>query len=145
MIRPNSLSALLLTLLTIGSLQANAYLTFFGGMDQALYDDFKKDIGGQINGAENTLKQTASHYGPGHMASNGTIVQVTKQEGKVSLGSSTIQIDFKTDQIIETVRPGRVVKVRPNSWPQFQIPDEEYLGGNKPAERFPTHAIFPKY
>ena len=74
MIRPNSLSALLLTLLTIGSLQANASLTFFGGMDQALYDDFKKDIGGQINGTENTLKHTASHYGPGHMASNRKIV-----------------------------------------------------------------------
>ena len=145
MIRPNSLSALLLTLLTIGSLQANASLTFFGGMDQALYDDFKKDIGGQINGAENTLKHTASHYGPGHMASNRKIVQVTKQEGKVSLGSSAIQIDFKTDQIIEAVRPGRVVKVRPNSWPQVQIPREEYLGGNKLEERFPTPDIFPKY
>ena len=145
MIRPNSLSALLLTLLTIGSLQANASLTFFGGMDQALYDDFKKDIGGQINGAENTLKHTASHYGPGHMASNGTIVQVTKQEGKVSLGSSGIQIDFKTDQIMQAIRPGRVVKVRPNSWPQVQIPREEYLRGNKPEERFPTPAIFPKY
>ncbi len=114
-------------------------------MDQALYDDFKKDIGGQINGAENTLKHTASHYGPGHMASNRKIVQVTNQEGKVSLGSNAIQNDFKTDQIIEAIRPGRVVKVRPNSWPQVQIPREEYLRGNKPEERFPTPAIFPKY
>ena len=145
MIRPNFLSALLLTLLTIGSLQANASLTFFGGMDQALYDDFKKDIGGQINGAENTLKQTASHYGPGHMASKGPILEVTKIKGDIPLGSSGIQIHFKTDLIIEAVRPGKVVKVRPNSWPKVQIPDEEYLGGNKPEERFPTPAIFPKY
>jgi hypothetical protein len=125
--------------------QATATLTLFGGMDQALYDDFQKGIGGQINGAENTLKHTASHYGPGHMASNGTIVEVTKQEGKVPLGSSGIQIDFKTDQIIEAIRPGRVVKVRPDSWPKSQIPREEYLFKNSPENRFPTPAIFPKY
>ena len=125
--------------------QATATLTLFGGMDQALYDDFKKESGGQINGAENTLKHTASHYGPGHMASNGKIVQVTKQEGKVPLGSSGIQVDFKTDQIIEAIRPGRVVKIRPDSWPKSQIPREEYLFNNSPENRFPTPAIFPKY
>ena len=125
--------------------QATATLTLFGGMDQVLYDDFKKESGGQINGAENTLKHTASHYGPGHMASNGKIVQVTKQDGKVPLGSSGIQIDFKTDQIIEAIRPGRVVKIRPDSWPKSQIPREEYLFNNSPENRFPTPDIFPKY
>ena len=79
------------------------------------------------------------------MASNGKIVQVTKQEGKVPLGSSGIQVDFKTDQIIEAIRPGRVVKIRPNSWPKSQIPREEYLLNNSPENRFPTPAIFPKY
>jgi hypothetical protein len=113
-------------------------------MDQSLYNDFKKDVGGQINGAENTLKHTASHYGPGHMASNGKIIQVTKQEGKVPLGSSGIQIDFKTDQIIEAIRPGRVVRIRPDSWPKSQIPREEYLFNNSPENRFPTPAIFRK-
>jgi hypothetical protein len=124
--------------------QATAFLTLFGGMDQSLYNDFKKDVGGQINGAENTLKHTASHYGPGHMASNGKIIQVTKQEGKVPLGSSGIQIDFKTDQIIEAIRPGRVVRIRPDSWPKSQIPREEYLFNNSPENRFPTPAIFRK-
>jgi hypothetical protein len=125
--------------------QATATLTLFGGMDQALYDDFKKESGGQINGAENTLKHTASHYGPGHMASNGKIVQVTKQEGKIPLGSSGIEVGFKTDQIIEAIRPGRVVKIRPDSWPKSQIPREEYLFHNTPELRFPTPDIFPKY
>jgi hypothetical protein len=125
--------------------QATATLTLFGGMDQALYDDFKKDIGGQINGAENTLKHTASHYGPGHMASGGKIVQVTKQESNIPLGSSGIQVDFKTDQIIEAIRPGRVVRIRPDSWPKSQIPREEYLFNNSPENRFPTPDIFPKY
>ena len=114
-------------------------------MDQTLYDDFKKDIGGQINGTENTLKHTAGHYGPGHMASSGKIVQVTKQENEVPLGSSGIQVDFTTDQIIEAIRPGRVVRIRPASWPKMQIPREEYLFNNSPENRFPTPAIFPKY
>ena len=125
--------------------QATAALTLFGGMDQAIYNDFKKESGGQINGAENTLKHTGGHYGPGHMASSGKIIQVTKQEGKVPLGSSGIKVDFKTDQIIEAIRPGRIVRIRPNSWPKSQIPREEYLFHNTPELRFPTPDIFPKY
>ena len=125
--------------------QATASLTLFGGMDSTLYDDFKKDVGGQINGSENTLKHSAGNYGPGHMASNGKIVQVTKQEDNISLGSSGIQIQFQTDLVIEAIRPGRIVRIRPDSWPKMQIPREEYLFHNSPEARFPTPAIFPKY
>ncbi len=39
----------------------------------------------------------------------------------------------------------RVVRVRPGSWPQVQVPREEYLNDTSPEERFPTPAIFPKY
>jgi len=119
--------------------------TLFGGMDSSLYADFKKDLGGQINGAEHTLKHTAGHYGPGHMASGGKIVGVTKTIGQIPLGSSGIQIQFQTDLIIEGIRPGRVVRIRPESWPKRQIPREEYLFQNSPEDRFPTPAIFPKY
>ncbi len=125
--------------------QATASLTLFGGMDSTLYDDFKKDVGGQINGSENTLKHSAGNYGPGHMASNGKIVQVTKQEDNISLGSSGIQIQFQTDLVIEAIRPGRIIRIRPDSWPKMQIPREEYLSQNSPENRFPTPAIFPKY
>jgi hypothetical protein len=114
-------------------------------MGSTLYDDFKKDVGGQINGAENTLKHTAGHYGPGHMASGGKILRVKKASGKIPLGSSGIQIQFETDLIIEGIRPGRIIRVRPNSWPKMQIPREEYLFNNSPKDRFPTPAIFPKY
>ena len=125
--------------------QATASVTLFGGMDQSLYNDFKKESGGQINGSENTLKHTAGHYGPGHMASNGKIIRITKQGGKIPLGSSGIQVDFHTDQIIEAIRPGRVIRIRPDSWPKSQIHREEYLFNNSPENRFPTPAIFPKY
>lgn len=119
--------------------------TLFGGMDSSLYNDFQKGIEAQINGAENTLKHAAGHYGPGHIASSGKILDVTKVTGEVPLGSSGIQIQFETDLIIEGIRPGRIVRVRPGSWPKTQIPREEYLFENNPKDRFPSPDIFPKY
>lgn len=125
--------------------RATATATLFGGMDDSLYADFKKDIGAQMNAAENTLKHTAGHYGPGHMASSGTIRAVTRALGDIPLGSSGIRIRFETDLIIEGIRPGRVIRVRPQSWPKMQVPREEYLFNNTPENRFPTPTIFPKY
>jgi hypothetical protein len=125
--------------------RATVTATLFGGMDPALYADFQKGVSAQINGAENTLKHTAGHYGPGHMASNGKIREVTRADDEVPLGSSGIQVHFETDLIIEGIRPGRVVRIRPGSWPKMQIPREEYLFQNSPQDRFPTPDIFPKY
>ena len=119
--------------------------TLFGGMDESLYADFKKGAHAQMNAVESNLKHTHGAYSPAHMASKGPILEVTKIIGKIPLGSSGIQIDFKTDLIIEGIRPGRNIRVRPSHWPNVNIPREEYLGGNKPEERFPTPAIFPKY
>ena len=125
--------------------RATASATLFGGMDSSLYADFRKGVEGQVNGAEQTLKHTAGHYGPGHMASSIKILGVNETTGKVPLGSSGIQIQFETDLVIEGIRPGRIVRIRPGNWPKTQIPREEYLFGNSPEARFPTPAIFPKY
>jgi hypothetical protein len=124
---------------------ATVTATLFGGMDDSLYADFKKDVSAMMNPVENTLKHTHGAYGPRHMACRGPVIEVTRLEGKAPLGSSGIQVTFKTDLILEGIRPGRIVRICPESWPQVQIPREEYLGGNKPEERFPTPAIFPKY
>jgi hypothetical protein len=78
------------------------------------------------------------------MASRGAILEVLKTPGAAPLGSSGIQIRFETDLIIEGLRPGRPVRVRPTAWPQVQVPREEYLQDNL-EERFPSPAIFPKY
>jgi hypothetical protein len=127
--------------------RATVTATLFGGMDPSLYADFQK--GGQVlmNGAENTLKHAGGGYGPAHMASKGTVLDVTKAPGEPPLGSSGIQVRFETDLVIEGIRPTRVVRVRPMTWPQVQVPREEYLGdGNFSHEdRFPTPSIFPKY
>ncbi len=124
---------------------ATVTATLFGGMEDSLYADFKKGVSAMMNPVENTLKHTHGAYGPRHMASRGSVLEVTRLEGTAPLGSSGIQVRFKTDLILEGIRPGRVVRLCPGSWPQVQIPREEYLGGNKPEERFPTPAIFPKY
>ena len=128
--------------------RATVTATLFGGMDASLYADFKKDVSAMMNAVENTLKHThGGHYGPAHMASKGPILDVIKTDGRVPLGSSGIQIRFETDLIIEGIRPGRVVRVRPASWPQVDVPREEYLGDGSFSheDRFPTPAIFPKY
>jgi hypothetical protein len=117
--------------------------TLFGGMDTSLYADFQKNASAMMNASENNLKHTHGTYGPAHMAAKGTILEVSKTEGEVPFGSSGIQIRFETDLIIEGIRPGRVVRVRPTSWLQVDIPREEYLGDDaKLQERFPTPAIF---
>ena len=127
--------------------RAKVTATLFGGMDDSLYADFKKDSPAGMNAVENTLKHTHGAYGPAHMASRGRILDVITTTDEAPLGSSGIQIRFETDLIIEGIRPGRTVRVRPGNWPQVDVPREEYLndGSSGTEERFPTPAIFPKY
>lgn len=119
--------------------------TLFGGMDESLYADFQKNTSAMMNAVESNLKHTHGAYSPAHMASKGPILDVVKTKGEIPFGSSGIQIQFKTDLIIEGIRPGRNIRVRSGHWPNVNIPREEYLGGNTPEERFPSPAIFPKY
>ena len=125
--------------------RAKVTATLFGGMDDSLYADFEKGVSAQMNAAENTLKHTHGAYGPSHMASRGTVLEVVRTDGEPPLGSSGVQILFETDLVIEGIRPGRVVRVRPGNWPQVQVPREEYLDGGTPERRFPTPDIFPRY
>jgi hypothetical protein len=124
--------------------RAKVTATLFGGMDNSLYADFKAGSSAQLNSVENTLKHTHGDYSPAHMASGGAILEVTRLPGDAPLGSSGIQIRFETDQIIEGIRPGRVVRVRPTSWPLVNLSREEYLRESL-EERFPSPDIFPKY
>jgi hypothetical protein len=124
--------------------RAKVTATLFGGMDNSLYADFKVGSSAQMNAVESTLKHTHGDYSPAHMASGGSILEVTKLPGEAPLGSSGIQIRFETDLIIEGIRPGRVVRVRPASWPVVNLSREEYLRENI-EERYPSPDIFPKY
>lgn len=126
--------------------RATVTATLFGGMDASLYADFRKGDNAMMNAVENTLKHTHGAYGPSHMASRGTILDVTQLPGQAPTGSSGIQVRFETDLVIEGIRRGRVVRMRPGNWPHVQVPREEYLNdANSLEERFPTPDIFPKY
>jgi hypothetical protein len=126
--------------------RATVTATLFGGMDPTLYADFQKGVQAVMNGVENTLKHAGGGYGPAHMASKGVVLDVEQATGDVPLGSSGIRIRFETDLIIEGIRPGRVVRIRPAGWPAVNLPREEYVGdGSNPEDRFPTPGVFPKY
>jgi hypothetical protein len=128
--------------------RATVTATLFGGMDASLYADLKPGVTALMNGAENTLKHTeGGTAGPTQMAAGGRLLDVTPLPGKAPLGSSGIRIRFETDLITEGMRPKRIVKVRPGSWPDLHLPREEYVGNgaSRMDERFPTPVMFPTY
>ena len=125
--------------------QATITATLFGGMDQSLYADFIEGTHALVNSVESTLKHTHGAYGPAHMACQGPILEIVKVGGEPPIGSSGIKIRIETDLIIEGVRPGRVIRIRPAEWPKVNLPREEYLRSSSAEERFPTPDIFPKY
>jgi len=128
--------------------RATVTVTLFGGMDPTLYADFQQGGQAYLNGAENTLKYNESgSAGPTQMAARGPIVEVRRPAGEIPTGSSGLQIRFETDLITEGIRPTKIVRMRPASWPDVHLPREEYINGNAGnlEERFPTPAIFPKY
>ena len=72
-----------------------------------------------MNAVENTLKHTAGALRPRAHGLDGAPSWTSPRAAeKRPLGSSGIQIRFETDLIIEGIRPGRIVRVRPASWPQ---------------------------
>jgi len=123
---------------------ATVTATLFGGMDPSLYADFQKGIDGQVAASEMNLKHEYGTVRHSLVAISGPILEVMKQDKEIPLGSSGIQIRMKVDQIIEGIRPGRIVRIRPKNWPDDAVPREEYTEGHL-EERFPSPDIFPKY
>jgi hypothetical protein len=128
--------------------RATITATLFGGMDDSLYADFKKGSRALLAASENTLKHWASGTaGTVQMAAKGPILDVTRMEGEIPLGSSGLQIRFDADLVTEGFRPTRVVRIRPDHWPHVEVPREEYLhdAWTNHDDRFPTPDIFPVY
>jgi len=123
---------------------ATVTATLFGGMDPSLYADFQKDTTGQIAASETNLKHEYGTVRHSLVAISGPILDVTKQDDDIPLGSSGIQIRIKVEQIIEGIRSGRIVRIRPMNWPDDTVPREEYTEGYL-DERFPSPDIFPNY
>ena len=123
--------------------QATLTATLFGGMDPGLYADFKKGIEGQMGPAELTLKHAdGAAAGHSHIAVKGPITDVTRATENIPMGSSGIQIRFKVKPMLEGFRPGRIIRIRPMSWPAYPIPREEFVA--EMEDRFPSPEIFRK-
>lgn len=118
--------------------EATVTATLFGGMAESLYDDFKKDTGAQMAASEDTLRT----WWPNHDGMDGRIIAVERPEGEPAFGSSGIQVEFQVPLALEGFRPGRIVRIRPHSWPKVKPPVEELIRGFE--ERWPSSAIFKK-
>ena len=128
--------------------RAKVTVSLFGGMDDSLYADFKKGQKAMLASSENTLKHWAGGTaGTAQMASKGVLLEVSKTNKRVPLGSSGIQVSLETDLVTEGFRPGKVIRIRPESWPLLEVPREEYINHKTDGieKRFPTPDIFPKY
>jgi len=127
--------------------RAKVTVTLFGGMDDSLYADFKKGQKAMLASSENTLKHWAGGTaGTAQMASKGILLEVSKTQKRVPLGSSGIQVSLETNLVTEGFRPGKVIRIRPESWPLLEVPREEYINHktDEIEKRFPTPDIFPK-
>lgn len=116
--------------------QATVTATLFGGMDPSLYADFKPGISGKMAAAENTLRT----WWPDHDGMDGKIVSVEQVDADPPRGSSGIQIQFEVPLILEGFRPGRVVRIRPQNWPNVKPPVEERVRGFE--DRWPSAELF---
>ena len=127
--------------------RAEVTVTLFGGMDKSLYADFRKGQKAMLASSENTLKHWAGGTaGTAQMASKGILLEVSKTNDRESPGSSGIQVSLETDLVTEGFRPGKVIRIRPESWPLLEVPREEYIHQTQDGieKRFPTPDIFPK-
>ena len=125
--------------------RAKVTVTLFGGMYDSLYADFKKGQSAMLASSENTLKHWAGGTaGTAQMASKGILLEVSKTKKGVPLASSGIQVSLETDLVTEGFRPGKVIRIRPESWPLHQVPREEYIHHTRDGieKRFPTPDIF---
>ena len=116
--------------------QATITATLFGGMDDSLYAEFKSGNGGKMAAAENTLRT----WWPDHDGMDGRIISIEKTEDKPQLGSSGIQIQFEVSLILEGFRPGRIVRIRTQGWPNVKPPVEERVRSFE--DRWPSPDIF---
>ena len=117
---------------------ATVTATLFGGMDEALYADFKPGHSGQMAVAEDTLRT----YWPDHDGMQGKLTAITKEQGPAPLGSSGLQVTFEMNLVLEGFRPGRIVRIRPQSWPSVKPPFEELIKNLE--DRWPSPEIFAK-
>ena len=99
-------------------------LTLFGGMDPSLYDaaraQAKAGGGASIAAAEWTLRS----WWQEHDSRNGPVLDF-KEIPDPPPGSSGLQLRVQFTRLLEGYRAGRIIRFRPNSFPNVKLPPEE--------------------
>lgn len=99
-------------------------LTLFGGMDPTLYDaaraQSKPGGGAALAAAEWTLRSWWQEHDNKH----GPVLEV-KDLPNPPPGSSGVQMRVQIRELLEGFRAGRIVRVRPNGFPNVKLPPEE--------------------
>ena len=99
-------------------------VTLFGGMDSSLYDAVKAQAkpggGAALAAAESTLRS----WWQEHDNKSGPVLEV-KETPNPPPGSSGLQLRVQLRELLDGFRPGRIVKVRPNGFPNVKLPPEE--------------------
>lgn len=99
-------------------------VTFFGGMDPALYKELRdmKGRSPRICNAENTLRTWGYHQ---EYSSPGTMLEWKEVENP-PLGSSGLQMRMTVRQMLDGFRPGRIIRVR-GPWKYVLLPHDECI------------------
>ncbi len=99
-------------------------LTLFGGMDSSLYEaaraQAKPGGGAAIAAAEWTLRS----WWQDHDNKSGPILDFTDLPNPPP-GSSGLQLRVEIRELLEGFHPGRIVRFRPNGFPNVKLPPEE--------------------
>ena len=99
-------------------------VTLFGGMDPTLYDlaraQAKPGGGASIAAAEWTLRS----WWQEHDNKNGPVLDF-KDIPDPPPGSSGLRLRVRIHELLEGFRPGRIVRFRPNGFPNVKLPPEE--------------------
>lgn len=98
-------------------------LTLFAGADPSLYEAVRalnKKGGAVIAAGEPTLRT----WWQEHDNKGGPVVEV-KDLPNPPAGSSGVQVKLQVYELLEGFRPGRIVRFRPNGFPNVKMPPEE--------------------
>lgn len=95
-------------------------LTIFGGMDPSLYDELKAARTVSLAVAEKTLRRWWHQHG----FQSGRVVSFKRTEDPPP-GSSGIRLQVQMTALLEGYRAGRIVRVKPATWPNVKLPPEE--------------------
>ncbi len=104
-------------------------LTIFGGMDPSLYEELEATKTVSLAVAEKTLRRWWHQFG----FQSGRVVSFERTENP-PLGSSGIRLQVQMDVLLEGYRAGRVVRVRPTTWPSAKLPPEERVDSFEDAD-----------